>query len=195
MTRGMDRRSAASTVLAALLVVALSWIVRALIERAFVLGESVSLIGATIRLSRGENSGVAFGFLRGSPIVLWLSAAGVILLAFYAFQQRSRLASVAAGLILGGGLANLIDRVADGRVTDYIDVTVYSWHYPTFNLPDIAITTGFIVLLGTLAFAHDDQRAGDESHDTLTTVASSERGMLPKGGPRNAIREDVAKIE
>ena len=138
----------------AAVVVVVSWVVRVLVEHQLALGESISLIGAVLRLSRGENSGVAFGLLRGSPVVPWLSVVAVALIAVVVAQQRSTRASVAAGLILGGGVANAIDRIADRRVTDYIDVAVGTWHYPTFNVPDIAVTLGAGLLL--VAFVMDD---------------------------------------
>ena len=145
-------------------VVVAAWAVRMAVEQQLALGDSVSLLGALLRLTRGENSGVAFGLLRGSSLVPWLSAIALIALAFLIAQQQSRLASVAWGLILGGGLANLIDRLADGRVTDYIDVTLGAWQYPTFNLPDVAITIGFIVLLGMLILS-DSREPADAEHD------------------------------
>ena len=134
------------------------------VEQQLALGDSVSLLRALLHLTRGENSGVAFGLLRGSPIIPWLSALALIALAILVAQQQSRLASIAWGLILGGGLANLIDRLADGRVTDYIDVTFGAWHYPTFNLPDVAITVGFIILLGMLVL-NGNREPGDAEHD------------------------------
>lgn len=162
MTHSPDLRSVRSTSIVTALVVALSWGVRAVVERQLALGESVSLLGAMVRFSRGENSGVAFGLLRGSPLVPWLSLAAVMLLAIVAAQQRSRVTSVASGMILGGGLANVIDRIDDGRVTDYIDVTVGAWHYPTFNLPDVAITIGVVILLGALVPSNDREQADIE---------------------------------
>ena len=145
-------------------VVVAAWAARMAVEQELVLGDSVSLLGALLRLTRGENSGVAFGLLRGSSLVPWLSAIALIALAILIAHQQSRLTSVAWGLILGGGLANLIDRFADGRVTDYIDVTLGAWHYPTFNLPDVAITVGFIILLGMLVLS-GNQEPADAEHD------------------------------
>jgi signal peptidase II len=138
----------------AALVVVASWVVRVTVERQLALSESISLIGAVLHLSRGENSGVAFGLLRGSSVVPWLSAVAVVFIALVAAQQRSTRASVAAGLILGGGVANAIDRIGDRRVTDYIDVALGTWRYPTFNLPDVSVTLGAGLLL--VAFVMDD---------------------------------------
>lgn len=131
-------------------VVVIAFAIRLAVEQRLRIGESVSLVGDVLQLTRGTNSGVAFGFLRGSPVVPWLTAVAVIGIALVAAQQQSRLSSLAWGLILGGGLANVIDRAGDSRVTDYIDVTIGRWHYPTFNVPDIAITLGFVLLLWTV---------------------------------------------
>lgn len=151
----------------AALVVLASWVARMMVEQSLAIGESVSLVGDALRLSRGENSGVAFGLLRGSPVVPWLTAAGVVLLAVFAVQQRSRVASAASGLVLGGGLANVIDRINDARVTDYINVTLGSWRYPTFNLPDVAITLGVAFLLVALLRV-DHSPEGDATSDNRT---------------------------
>ncbi|MGB3684164.1 MAG: signal peptidase II, partial [Rubrobacteraceae bacterium] len=63
----------------------------------------------------------------------------------------SRAGGVSLGLILGGGIANLLDRLGDGRVTDYLDAGLGNWRWPTSNLPDVAITTGFVLALWLIA--------------------------------------------
>ncbi|MCA3749277.1 MAG: signal peptidase II [Rubrobacter sp.] len=115
-------------------------------------GETVPLAGDLFRLTLGENPGVAFGLLGGSPLVPWLSALALVVFALYLARslRDSRAGGVSLGLILGGGLANLLDRLGDGRVTDYLDVGLGSWRWPTFNLPDAAITVGVFLVVWLL---------------------------------------------
>ena len=69
-------------------------------------------------------------------------------------QQRWTAGALAA--VLGGAVGNLIDRVATGRVVDFIDIYVGDWHWPAFNVADSAITVGAILLMGIALFANDD---------------------------------------
>ena len=61
--------------------------------------------------------------------------------------HHSRLAGLAFGLILGGAVGNLVDRVRLGYVVDFIDVHFRGWHYPAFNVADSAITCGVALLI------------------------------------------------
>lgn len=95
------------------------------------------------------NRGVAFGIgnLGPLPQILVLAIFGYLLTK----EQRNR-RLLAYGLIIGGGFANLIDRLAIGCVRDFIDLgfwPVLAW-FPTFNLADAAITIGVMILIVTL---------------------------------------------
>lgn len=111
-------------------------------ERA--LDEPVTVLPG-LRLELGYNPGVAFGALAGVPS--WALLAGLTLLtaalAAAVWRGALRLPWPAPGLLLGGALANLVDRVGDGRVTDFIDPA----RWPAFNAADVAITTAVLVML------------------------------------------------
>lgn len=97
-----------------------------------------------IALELGHNSGVAFGLGATGPAWIVLAVTAVVIAVLAAAAWQGRFASpFAAGLILGGAVANFVDRIGDGAVTDMIDV---GW-WPTFNTADIAITTGVILLV------------------------------------------------
>lgn len=98
-----------------------------------------------LRLELGHNSGVAFGALTGVPSwVLVLAISGLVAaLGLAIWRGALTLPWPVAGLLLGGALGNLVDRVADGRVTDFIDPA----RWPAFNLADLAITAGVLTLL------------------------------------------------
>ena len=121
-------------------------------ERGLSYGEPVPLLGGVFRLTLGDNAGMAFGLLGGSPLVPWLAALALVVFALCLARllRGGRAGGAALGLILGGGLANLLDRLGDRSVTDYLDVGVGDWRWPTFNLPDVAITAGVLLVVWLL---------------------------------------------
>jgi signal peptidase II len=134
-------------------VLALDQAVKALIENELVPGEQVDLLGP-LGLTLAHNQGVAFGLAGGS--VLPLIAFAVVALGFvgYLLARNSTVAGIwiAVGLVAGGALGNLVDRVRAGEVTDFVEIG--SW--PPFNLADVAITLG--VAAFALIFLREDRR-------------------------------------
>lgn len=153
-------------VTAAILTILVTYIARLWVERGLAYGEPVPLAGDLFRLSRGDNPGVAFGLFDGSPLVPWLAmlALAVFALVLARPMLGDRAGRAGLGLILGGGIANLLDRVGDGRVTDYLDAGLGAWRWPTFNLPDVAITTGLLLVLWALARDGRGQPEPDADH-------------------------------
>lgn len=109
------------------------------------------LIGSFLQIIRGENRGGLFGLLQGSAPLLALLSTGVIL-ALVIYHERERLPqvtplTVGVGLLIGGAIGNLIDRVAYGYVLDFIDFGFGSLRFWTFNIADTGITLGIVILL------------------------------------------------
>lgn len=120
-----------------------------------------------MRLEHGENSGVAFGLLAGSGVVLLVVA--VAALGLILCLARSRPATAMPGaLVFGGALANLIDRAGDGAVTDFIDLGPW----PSFNLADVAITVGVTLLALALM-----REPGPQTTDPKQTTTDVGRGI------------------
>ena len=94
---------------------------------------------------RVNNDGIAFGALGGGQalVVVAVGAALVGLVVFFALHADRPLVWLPTGLLLGGALGNVLDRVRDGAVTDFIKVP----HWPAFNLADVAITVGVVALV------------------------------------------------
>jgi signal peptidase II len=125
------------------LILAADQVAKALIESNLVPGEYVEVLGP-FELTLSHNRGVAFGLAGGAGIglvVVTLAALGLIVHLFARDPDRRGM-WVATGLVAGGALGNLADRIFAGEVTDYI--VVGSW--PAFNLADIAITCGVALL-------------------------------------------------
>ena len=118
---------------------------KAVVESSMRPGESIPVIPGFLSITHVRNAGGAFGILGGSPLVLLIGsvvAVGIVLWMLLAGQQ-SRLATLGCGLILGGAAGNLLDRLTNGEVTDYVH---FSFWY-VFNAADAAITVGVAVLL------------------------------------------------
>lgn len=129
--------------LAAIVLVA-DQIAKAAIEARLVPGEQVDVLGP-LGLTLSHNRGVAFGLAGGAGaplIVLTVAALGVVAYLFARNPTRPGM-WVAAGLLAGGAVGNLVDRVRAGEVTDYVDLSPW----PAFNLADVAISLGVLVLV------------------------------------------------
>lgn len=105
-------------------------------------------------LSLQYNAGVSFGLLQAEApfqAAALVALTGVLLCAivWLGLREGSARSKFAFGLIAGGAAGNLWDRQRDGRVTDFLDVHLAGWHWPTFNVADVAITVGLVVLLGS----------------------------------------------
>ena len=108
-------------------------------------GTESPMIDHLVWITNIHNSGAAFGFAPAFAIVFLLASFGVACgLIAYAFTHRDSVpADVVLGLVLGGTVGNLFDRVMFGTVTDF--VAVHFW--PVFNVADSAVSTGVVLLL------------------------------------------------
>jgi len=101
-----------------------------------------------VQLVHVRNTGVAFGFLSGggAPVLAFTVAALAMLVAYFVLRPDRRWLWLPTGLLIGGALGNLIDRVASGSVVDFIKLPLW----PAFNVGDMAITFGVLALLWVL---------------------------------------------
>jgi signal peptidase II len=107
------------------------------------------LAGNLVRLQYVQNTGAAFSLFQGSwALFVGISAGAAVLLVYLAVSRHFRFwgSMVALGLILGGALGNLIDRLWLRRVIDFIDVGIGAHRWPTFNVADIGVTLGVLHL-------------------------------------------------
>ena len=109
----------------------------------------------------GFNTGVSFGLFGEAPawILMAFTLAIVAELLGWIKRTDNRLAAAALGLIVGGALGNLLDRLRQGAVTDFLDFYIGSYHWPAFNLADVAIVCGAGLLLIESVIARDDTKA------------------------------------
>ena len=96
-----------------------------------------------------RNDGVTFGMMGGVPwwALAVLALAIVVWLAVLMARATGRLEALAYGLVIGGALGNVVDRLRFGAVTDFLDFYVRDWHWPAFNFADVAVVSGVGLLL------------------------------------------------
>ena len=119
------------------------------------LDDSVSIIPGLFRLTHLENPGAAFSMFAESSspfrtaLLVSVSVAALAVVSFLLWKRRNEFnaTTLALSLILGGAFGNLWDRLADGKVTDFLDFYVGSHHWPPFNMADSAIVVGALLLM------------------------------------------------
>ncbi len=107
-----------------------------------------------LNLTLAHNEGAAFslladagGWQRWFFTAIALIVSGVLLVWLKRLPNSARLLPVAIVMVLAGALGNMIDRIRQGYVVDFIDVHYQGWHWPAFNIADMVIVTGVILLL------------------------------------------------
>ncbi|MES2666645.1 MAG: signal peptidase II [Pseudomonadota bacterium] len=102
----------------------------------------------TLGFNEGASFGMLSGWMAGKPLAMaGLTAAITLIFAIMAFRSREPYERAGLALVVGGALGNIIDRLRQGAVTDFLDVYWGEWHWPTFNGADIAITLGAVCML------------------------------------------------
>lgn len=112
-----------------------------------------------LHLRLSFNTGISFGLLAAEDVHGYVILIVVTLLVsvFFlglAWGAANGVERAGHGAIVGGAVGNLLDRLPDGAVTDFLDLHVAGWHFPTFNVADMAITTGVALLILASAVRH-----------------------------------------
>jgi signal peptidase II len=119
------------------------------------MGEAIPLIPRVLRITHWTNEGAAFSLFADSAsphTVRWalisfsILAILAILGALVRFGSRINITTIGLAMVLAGALGNVHDRIAYGSVVDFIEVHIYSYHWPDFNVADSAIVVGAILL-------------------------------------------------
>lgn len=115
------------------------------------LGETVAVLpgfNLTLGFNEGSSFGMLSGVMAGKPLLMAaLTGVLALILAVMAVRTRHPLERAGFALVVGGALGNIIDRLRQGAVTDFLDLYWRDWHWPTFNVADIAITLGALCIL------------------------------------------------
>jgi signal peptidase II len=148
------------------IVVLLDQLTKAWLVSNFAPGQIVEVVGDAVRLVFSQNSGALFGLFRDQALLFGLVSLGVIglIVTYHGHSGRSLYLSIALGLLLGGALGNVIDRLRLGYVVDFVDIGVGNLRWYTFNVADAAISTS-IVLLVSVAIVPSLARIVDARSD------------------------------
>jgi len=137
------------------------WIIKTSMD----LHQTVRVIGEYFTITYILNSGIAFGLFDSNPsphksvllIIISFIALGIILYIFLSLPRSVKHTGLAMGLIFGGAIGNMIDRIVRGRVVDFLDIdfpditiralNIHMTRWPTFNLADSCVLAGIVLLL------------------------------------------------
>ena len=133
----------------------LDQVVKAIVRREMALNESIPVIPGFFDLTRVHNTGTAFGFMNATDfpfktaILACVAIGALVALAMYAatLPVNQWLARIGLALILGGAAGNLIDRITEGYVVDFVDLYWSGWHFWAFNVADASITIGVALMI------------------------------------------------
>ncbi len=157
----------------ALIVIVLDQLTKAWIGGSYSLNQRTVLVPEVLQFRVTHNTGAAFGVLSGATGALAIAAVAIVVAIIFSATRMvdaNRWAILALGLVVGGAVGNLIDRVRFGYVVDFIEVygariqlggTTYT--FPVFNVADSAITVGVLLLLVTILFPAKRQVAQNAS--------------------------------
>lgn len=127
-------------------------------------GQSVDVIGDWIRLVHAQNNGGLFGLLRGQALAFGAVSIIVValIIAYHWRSAPSRYLSITLGLLLGGALGNLIDRLRLNHVVDFVDAGIGDFRWYTFNVADAGISFAILLLLAASVWPSVARRAAGD---------------------------------
>jgi signal peptidase II len=140
---------------------------KSLVAQKIAVSDSVDVIPGVFRLTHVQNQGAAFGLFADSPsewkvaMLILFSVAALAVVSALLWKNGNALnaTAIALSLVFGGALGNLWDRVASGRVIDFLDFYFGSHHWPAFNIADSAIVVGALLLLSEIFLAPQEEKA------------------------------------
>lgn len=158
-------------ILIAMLIVTLDRMTKFLVADRISLHDSIDVLPGMFRLTHVQNQGAAFGLFAESPsewkikilILFSLAALGVVSTLLWRNGNALNATAIALSLVFGGALGNLWDRVASGRVIDFLDFYMGSHHWPAFNIADSAIVVGALLLLAEIFMAPQEEKVEERA--------------------------------
>jgi signal peptidase II len=137
------------------------WVIKATME----LNQTIEVLGNFFTISYILNSGMAFGLFDDNPsplkrpllIIISIIALAIIVYIFFSLPKKVKMSGIAMGLIFGGAIGNMINRIISGLVVDFLDfdfpnvsirqLKIHMTRFPTFNVADTCVFIGVIILL------------------------------------------------
>lgn len=136
--------------LTSVIVLLIDQIVKLLIKTNINLNEEISIIPNFFSIQYLKNTGAAFSILENQTILLAITSIICISVIIYYLKKEENLTTamyLSFGLVLGGILGNLIDRIVYQGVIDFLSFQIFNYNFPVFNIADIGITIGVLLLI------------------------------------------------
>jgi signal peptidase II len=121
-----------------------------LVSHTMQLHQSIPLIGSFVRFTYIRNTGIAFGIKPGNTtlcLIITVIAILALVVIYVTLNKKSAFLVTALAAITGGAMGNFLDRLFYGNVIDFIDIGIRNYRWPIFNVADIAVTAGVIMVL------------------------------------------------
>lgn len=147
--------------LTALIILIADQVTKALVVANLALGEKARLLGDIVQVWHAQNRGAAFSLFQGGSIVFLIVSVlsiGMVVYFHRTLRGRGPWLHVVLGVLLGGTLGNLTDRLRQGSVTDWLSVGIGDTRWPTFNVADSSIVVGVGILVLYLFLRNPDRR-------------------------------------
>jgi signal peptidase II len=153
-------------ILIAAIVVLVDRLTKAVVADRISLHDSVDVVPGIFRLTHVQNQGAAFGLFSDSSfpwkvallILFSIAALAVVSALLWKNGDALNATAIALSLVFGGAVGNLWDRVASGRVIDFLDFYLGQHHWPAFNIADSAIVVGALLLLSEIFMAPHEEK-------------------------------------
>ena len=133
-----------------LVVILLDMVSKYIVSRLLIVNESVMVIKNFFNITYVRNPGAAFSIFSGNTfLVMIISFIIIIGIILYISKNKpsNKIEKISYSLILGGAIGNFIDRIIYGYVRDFIEIDIFGWDYPIFNLADVFVVVGVILLV------------------------------------------------
>lgn len=148
----------------AVLVTLIDMVVKIFVKNFLLLGERNVIINDVFYLTYVKNTGAAFSIFKDNTIFIIIVTVLILIgiISYIKSHLLNKYEIIGYGVILGGALGNLFDRVLYGYVVDYIDIVIFGYNYPVFNIADIGIVVGVVILFIGMIRGDND---GDNSRE------------------------------
>ncbi len=121
-----------------------------LINNGILLTDKITVVSHYFNIVHIDNTGVAFGFMSGysALFIIFLTALIITAITYFLFKAKigSGLFAISSALIISGAFSNLLSRIFQRYVVDFLDFHIYGYHWPSFNLADSSVVVGTILL-------------------------------------------------
>ena len=135
--------------LISLICLMLDFVSKQIVVNNMVIHQSITVIDSFFSITYAKNTGVAFSFLEGrvSFVVIMTIIFLIFIFRYIKVNTLDKIESTFYGMVIGGAIGNLIDRIIYGYVIDFFDFNIFGYNYPIFNIADIMIVLGIFGIL------------------------------------------------